>query len=115
MSIKLNKKVTQEMINEAKAKYPNSKIKQASLVDSDGCEIGDILVKSPAPFPLSQFEKFVDKDSAKAKAILIKAVVVDDEQHIEIAGWDKSSEAYAAAFEAAAQMIPIGKATLKEV
>lgn len=107
--------LTAEQIKDYQENNSGTKMQLASLVTSDGEDVGEVLVKRPAPFPLSQFEKFCDKEPQKAKGILIAACVVDKVQLSEINALPKNSEEYAAAFDAAAQMLPVGKAALKNV
>lgn len=115
MAFKISKAVTPEMVTEAKQKYPNTKMQIATLSTSDGEEIGEILVKAPSTFTQAEFEKNVDKNTLKSKTLLVNNCVVDKEQLAEINAWEKNSEEYAAAFDAAAQMLPVGKAVLKNV
>lgn len=115
MSKKIMKPVTDQMIAEAREKYPNVKMQRATLSTSEGEEIGEILVKAPSTFTQSEFEKNVDKNTLKAKTLLVNNCVVDKEQLAEINAFEKNSEEYAAAFDAAAQMLPVGKAVLKNV
>lgn len=105
--------ITQEMIDLAKSKHSNVSV--AELFDSEGKSFGNFLFGNPNPFAISQFEKFVDKETAKAKAALIMACLPIEEQKEQVKKADKSSDFYAAVFDAAAQMLPVGKAILKKL
>lgn len=102
--------ITQEMVDAAKEKH--SKVKLATLFDGDGNEIKTILVGTPSAQVINQFERFVDREPAKAKKMLLKGVLCS---HIEIADEPQNTELFSAAFSAAAEMLPVGKAVLKNL
>lgn len=108
---KLHEAVTEEMIQQAKEKFKNVKV--ASLFDSEGNSLGELLIGTPSAWAIKEFEK--QQDSFKARAVLINGIVCLDEQKKIVNSWERNSEAYAAAFDAAAQMLPVGKAIVKNV
>jgi len=104
--------ITQEMIDEAKGKY--SSVKLASLSTGEGEYLEDIVVHTPSAFVMTEFEKQIDRNSYKAKALLIKGCVLGEARN-RIAALPNNEELFNAAFSAAAEMLPIGKATLKNL
>lgn len=103
--------VTAEMVEEFKAKH--GVVKVAELFDSEGNSFGSIILGKPSPNVMGQFEKLVDKDPMKARDVLLRGTLCTRRE--EILSWPKNSEEYAAVFDAAAQMIPVGKAVLKNL
>lgn len=104
--------VTSEMVAEFKAKH-SGEIRLAELFDSEGGSHGFVIVGKPSPNVIGQFERFIDKDPMKARDILLKGTLCT--RRDEIFSWEKNSEQYAAAFDAAAQMLPVGKSILKKL
>ncbi len=98
-------------LEELKAKF--GELKAAELTDTEGNSFGTALVKKPSGMIIGEFEKFVDRNPMKAREILIKGCVVYGKD--VVMKWPQNSEPYSAAFDACAQMIPVGKATLKNV
>ncbi|TAG31883.1 MAG: hypothetical protein EAZ35_02205 [Sphingobacteriia bacterium] len=110
MEDKLPNGITQEMIDAAKEKH--TKVKMATLFDEDGNELKAVLVGTPSAQVLNNFERFLDNAPAKAKKILLKGVLCSSE---EIAELPQNSELFIAAFNGCIEMIPVGKAVLKNV
>lgn len=113
MSYKL-KPIAAEKIAEFKANNEFVHCKSFTLNTEDGEDVGDVFMKRPSAFVIGQVERFIDKESFKAREILIKGTVVFKEQQEEILSWEKNSDEYAAAFNAASQMLPSGKASVKK-
>lgn len=109
----MEKRATAEQIAQAKDKF--RQVKEAEIFNSEGETIGHILVGTPSPFTIKEFEKWIDKDSFKARMALINGSVCLQEHKEWIKGFEKNSEEYAAVFDAVSQMLPVGKAVLKNV
>lgn len=106
-----DKIVTKEMLDAAKEQY--GFVKAFELNDSEGNNHGDVLMKRPSPTVISEFERFIDKNPLKARQVLINGCLIN--RHEETKAWDKNSEEFAALFDAAAQMLPVGKASAKKL
>lgn len=88
-------------------------LKVAELFDSEGTSHGFVVLGKPTAAVIGEFEKWIDKNPMKARGILVNGTLLTRKD--EFKDMDKSSEKYAAAFDAAAQMIPVGKAVLKNL
>lgn len=106
------KTVTKEMLDAAKEEH-GTNVKAFEISDSDGNSFGDVMMKRPSATVIEQFERFMDKNSMKSRQILINGCLINRKD--EIKDWDKNSEEYAAVFDAAAQMLPVGKASAKKL
>jgi hypothetical protein len=103
--------LTPTQIEDLKAKHGILKV--AELFDSEGKSQGFVVLGKPSAAVIGQFEKFIDKDPMKARGILVNGTVLTRTD--EFKDMDRNSEVYAAVFDAAAQMIPVGKAVLKNL
>lgn len=109
----MNKSANAEQIAQAKEKF--RQVKEAEIIDSEGTSIGFLLVGTPSAFAIKEFEKWIDKDSFKARQALISGCVCLTEDKEWIKSFDKNSEEYSAVFDAVSQMLPVGRAVLKNV
>lgn len=110
---KLPKAITAEMV--AEANLTHKKVQAFELFDSENNSVGFALFGRPSANVIAGFERYVDKDSFKARAILINGTVCLPEHKEVINSWEKNSEEYAAAFDAASKMLPVGKSEAKNV
>lgn len=109
----MEKKHTPEQIAQAKETF--SKVKEAEIMNSEGELLGYLLVGTPGQFAIKEFEKWIDKDSFKARMALINGSVCLKEDRDWVKSFEKNSEDYAAVFDAVSQMLPVGRAVLKNV
>lgn len=106
-------RATAEQIAQAKEKF--KVVKEAEIFDSEGNTLGFLLVGTPGSFAIKEFEKWIDKDSMKARLALINGTVCLPEDKEWVKSFGNNSEEYAAVFDAASQMLPVGRAVLKNV
>ena len=105
--------VTPEMVEEFKKKHQGV-VKCAKLLDPEnGGDFGFAIVGKPGVFAINQFDKLVDKDPLKAKLALINGTFCTRKEEIKTC--DQAGNFFAACFDAAAQMLPVGKAELKNL
>ncbi len=110
-NIVLPQGVTEEQIKAWKERYGEKKVKIATLpLDDDNEETMDIIVRVPDRKTMGEFEKWIDRSPNKAKEILINACVLTDKEKIK-----GNDDAFFAAFDAISELIPIRKATLKNL
>ncbi len=102
--------VTQQMVDDAKAKF--GVVKLAELYDADGNLLKTVVMNRPPAHTMNQFEKFLDREPARAKKILLKGCLLSS---TEIADLPSNDELFNAAFDAAANMLPVGKSILKNL
>jgi len=103
--------VTEEQIKAWKERYGAKKVKIATLpLDDDNVETMDIIVRVPDRKTMGEFEKWVDRSPNKAKEILINACVLTKREEVKA-----NDDAFFAAFDAISELIPIRKATLKNL
>ncbi|MCT4613589.1 MAG: hypothetical protein N4A49_01790 [Marinifilaceae bacterium] len=101
--------VTNAMFAAWKERYGQKKVKVATLyLDDEETETMDIVIRVPDRNTMGEFEKWIDKSPNKAKEILIKACVLSDKTFIL-----ENDDAFFAAFSAAAELIPVRKAIIK--
>lgn len=110
---KLPISITPDMIEQANQTH--KKVEAFELFDSENNSLGFALFGRPSSNVIAGFERYVDKDSFKARGILINGSVCLKEHKDIINSWEKNSEEYAAAFDAASKMLPVGKAEAKKV
>lgn len=109
--VKLPNGVTPEQIAAWKERYGERKVKMAVLpLDDDGDETMEIIVRVPDRKTMGEFEKWIDKSPNKAKEILINACVLSSKDVVK-----SNDDAFMAAFDAVAELIPIRKAILKNL
>ena len=110
---KLPMSLTNEQLEMAQSTH--KKVSECELFDSENTSYGKTFFGRPSSNVIAGFERYVDKDSFKAREILIKGTVCLPEHKEIIMGWEKNSEEYAAAFDAAAKQLPVGKSEAKNV
>ncbi len=101
---------TEAMIKAWWAKYGKDNVKPADLPKGDTEADGflSIVVRIPTRRIKGQFEKFIDRDPAKAKEILVKACVLTHKD--EVLADDGLFEG---AVDAIVELIPVRKAIIK--
>lgn len=104
--------ISKEMIEEARTKHGIIKLATLSSPDT-GEDHGVAIVGKPSAQAINQFEKFIDRDPLRAKMALINGTFCTRKDEIKNA--DPAGTFFAACFDAAAQMLPIGKAQLKNI
>jgi len=105
--------VTPEMLEKAKTERTN--VKLAELFDDNGNYVESIIVQRPTAFVFTQFEKIIDKEPYKAKKMLIKDCVVGEERAKQISSLSNDNPLFNAAFAACSEILPIGKAVVKNL
>lgn len=94
-----------------KERYGEKKVKLATLpLDDDGEQTMDIIVRVPDRKSMGEFEKWLDKSPNKAKEILINACVLTQKEEVK-----NDDDAFMAAFDAIAELIPVRKAIIKNL
>lgn len=112
-AVTLPEGVTTEMIEQFKIKHKGV-VKLARLFDPESStDYGSAIVGKPGVFAINQFEKLLEKDPLKAKLALINGTFCTRVE--EIKNCDQASKFFSACFDAAAQMLPVGKAELKNL
>ena len=101
--------VTPEMMKAWQERYGQKKVQIATLpLDDDGDKTMDVIVRVPDRKTVGEFEKWIDKNPDKAKEIMINACVLSGKDAVKA-----DDDAFFAAFDAVASLIPIRKAILK--
>jgi hypothetical protein len=101
--------ITQDQINDAKAKWGDDKVKIALLpIDDKSSESIGVLVKIPDRRIIGEFEKWIDKNPTKAKEILVKNSVLTRVDEVMA-----DDGLFFAAVDAVAELMPLRKATIK--
>jgi len=109
VKIELPQGVTIEMMTAWKERYGEKKVMVATLpLDDDGEKFMDVIVRVPDRKTVGEFEKWIDKNPNKAKEVLINACVLSGKEAVKA-----DDDAFFAAFDAVASLIPIRKAILK--
>lgn len=108
MQDQLPQGITQVMIDDAKKKYgATGMVKLVCLEDSDGNDLGTVLMVRPNRAVIDQVERFVDTDPGKAYEILMNACLLSHKDMV--AANDKM---FAATISACMQMMPYSKPLL---
>jgi hypothetical protein len=103
--------ITQEMMDAAKEKHGTAKV--FLLEDSEGINYGHVVMGRPTANVISEWEKWLDKNPFKSRQVLINGTLCNRQEELKL--WEKNSEQYAALYDAATQMLPVGKATAKNL
>lgn len=108
-NIELPEGVTPEMMKAWQERYGEKKVQIATLpLDDDCIKTMDIIVRVPDRKTVGEFEKWIDKNPNKAKEVLINACVLSGKEAVKA-----DDDAFFAAFDAVASLIPVRKAILK--
>jgi hypothetical protein len=109
---KLPKGITEEMVKDAKEKYGELRVKSAELfVDNDSLEATlSILVLVPTSRIRNEYLKWSEKNPNKAEEIILKACVLTSINQVLA-----DDQLRVAAFDAIVQLLPSGKAVIKNV
>lgn len=103
--------VTPEMVKAWKERYGDDKVKIASLpLDDDNEKFMDVVVRVPGRKELNEFEKHMDREPDKAKAILVNSCLLSHKEEVKA-----TDDIFLSAFGAIAQLIPIRKAIIKNL
>ena len=107
--IELPEGVTPEMMKAWQERYGEKKVQIATLpLDDEGEKFMDVIVRVPDRKTIGEFEKWIDKNPNKAKEVLINACVLSGKEAVKA-----DDDAFFAAFDAVASLIPVRKAILK--
>jgi hypothetical protein len=101
---------TAEMVVGWKERYGEGKVKLACLQDEDGNDLRTVVVRVPDRKALGEFEKWIDKNPLKAKEILVNACVLTDKEAVKA-----DDILFSSAFNAVAELIPLGKFKLADL
>lgn len=103
--------ITQEMVNEAKAKYGEKKIALGTLpMDDEGENFLHVLLKVPDRNTLSEFEKWSEKNPKKSKEILVNSCLLSHKDEVKA-----DDELFLTCVNAIADLIPVRKAIVKKL
>ena len=104
--------IAQIDIDNAKGKYGEQNVKIATLpLDDDGNNFRDVLMKKPGRKAISQYQMWADKNADKANEILVNDCLILEKDKTEIKA--DQGGLFMAALDAAAQLIPVRKAVIK--
>jgi hypothetical protein len=103
--------VTADMVKAWKDRYGQNKIKLATLTSDDNSfNPIDVVVRVPDRTSMGEFEKWLDKNPNRAKEVLIKACLLSSKEAVLA-----NDDMFMAAFNALAEILPIQKATIKNL
>ncbi|MGY0034449.1 hypothetical protein [Pedobacter sp. NJ-S-72] len=104
--------ITQEMVDNAKVKYPKEgAVKYADLpLDDYGDQFLTVLICRPNRQVINEFSKWVDKNPGKANEILVKSCLLSHKETVLA-----DDELFTVAVDAIAQLISIRKAIVKNI
>lgn len=111
--VKLPEGVTAEMITAWKERYGEDKVKIATLLLDDEVNTDntlDVIVRVPGRKELNEFEKHVDREPDKAKAILVNSCLLSHKEEVKA-----NDMLFLNAYGAISQLIPIRKAIIKNL
>lgn len=75
--------ITQEMVDQAKAKHGDGKVKCISLPkDDDGNEFLNVLAVVPSRSVVGQYRRYADSDPKKADEILVKNCILSSKDEV---------------------------------
>ena len=110
---KLPTGITQEMIDDAKNKYGEGKVKLAFLpYDDENTSSKAVLIHEPDLNVIGQYQQFSERSWKKANEILVKGCVIGKDDYNEIAA---NTGLFLAAVDACASMIPVRKSIVKNL
>jgi hypothetical protein len=108
---KLPDGVTAEMIKSWKARYGETKVKLGEIpLDDDRTQFLAVIGRVPGRKEMGEFEKWMDKDPNKSKEILINSCLLTEKDRVKA-----DDILFYGAFDFLSQLIPIGKATVKNL
>ncbi|MDR0829645.1 MAG: hypothetical protein LBN95_06000 [Prevotellaceae bacterium] len=107
---KLPEGVTPEMVAGYKERHGEKNVKLAILMDEDGNELRQEIVRVPDRKTLGEFEKWLDKQPLKAKEILVQNCVLTNKEAIKA-----EDILFSAAYNALIELIPVGKFKLADL
>jgi hypothetical protein len=103
--------ITQEMITAAIEKYGTGKVATAQLPkDDNGTDHLNVVIHQPGREAMGQYMNLIDKNTARANEVLVKACIDDKEAIKEIFA---DTGLFLAAVDACAQLIPVRKSIIK--
>ncbi len=108
--LKLPQHVSREEVDKAIADF--QKVKVFELRDEDGNHIKDVVVHRPNAYTMEQYYKLLDKQPYKANKLLIKNTFIGEDAN-EFSNKPFNSDEFIAAMSAAIEMLPSGKASVK--
>jgi hypothetical protein len=110
------KKVSSEFINKAKEDFGEGDVKCFNLLDTDKQQfLGCALFHTPEEYTLKTFYRLFKEEPIKARRALITGTLCDCEMKEEISKAPGKSILFSAAFDAASEMLPGGKAEVVEI
>jgi hypothetical protein len=108
---KLPAGITQEMINQAKAKHGTDKIKYIDIpVDDEMSDYKTVLACVPSRTVMGQFRRWADTDPKKADEILVKACLLSHKEEVMA-----DDGLFYGALTGVSELIPIRKSIVKNL
>lgn len=108
---KLPDGVTEDMINAWKNRYGQDKIKLGEIpMDEERTQFLAVIGRVPCRKSMGEFEKWMDKDPNKSKEILINSCLLTEKEKVKAEDF-----LFFGAFDFLSQLIPVGKATVKNL
>ncbi|MBS2100709.1 hypothetical protein [Carboxylicivirga linearis] len=108
---KLPDGVTADMITAWKNRYGEGKIKLGEIpMDEERTQFLAVIGRVPCRKSMGEFEKWMDKDPNKSKEILINSCLLTEKEKVKA-----DDLLFYGAFDFLSQLIPIGKATIKNL
>jgi len=103
--------ISQEMINKAREKYGEEKVKMADLPkDDDRDNYLTVLVRRPDRQVMNEYSKWIDKSPGKADEVLLNSCLLSHKDTVKA-----DDGLFMAAVDAIAQLIVIRKAIIKNI
>jgi hypothetical protein len=112
METKLPPNITTEMVAEAKQKHGDTKVKILDLfIDNESLDPAiSVLALVPTSRIRNEYLRWVDKNPNKAEEVILKACIISDIDKVMA-----DDKLRVAAFDGITQMLPSGKAVIKNV
>lgn len=103
--------VTPDMITAWKNRYGETKIKLGEIpMDEERTQFLAVIGRVPTRKELGEFEKWLDRDPNKSKEILINSCLLTEKNKVKA-----EDILFYGAFDFISQLIPVGKATIKNL
>lgn len=102
--------ITSEMVEKWKQEHGEKNILIATLLDDKDEPIQKVILRRPSRQAVSQWEKFITSEPAKAKEILLRACLLRDQDKKEVMSND---DLYYPAYRAVEGLIPLRKAIVE--
>jgi hypothetical protein len=107
--VKLPEGITQEMIDEAKAKHGNDKVKFIDLpLDDESTAHKTVLATVPTRSTVGQYRRYADTEPKRADEILVKACLLSHKEEVLA-----DDGLFYGALSGIAELIPVRKGIIK--